>query len=249
MTQGENQRKVASPNSARRVAFFGGSFDPPHLGHLAVARAAKEALGLDLVLFAPVGVQPLKSAGSAASFEERVEMTRLAIADEDSFEVSLADAPQQDGRPNYSWDTLLRLRHFFAAESRIFFLMGADSFAGLRQWFRGADLPFLAPFIVASRPGERLDNLCALLPDGLTLEPGSTAEEAPFDAPSRHGLQSFVLRNPAGEIAPFRLLPELMVELSATQIRRELSGGDRGHVQQLLTAPVSEFIFTRKLYR
>ena len=65
-----------------RVAFFGGSFDPPHLGHLAVARAARDAFQLDTVLFAPVGAQPLKPEGSAAGFEDRLAMTRLAIEDE-----------------------------------------------------------------------------------------------------------------------------------------------------------------------
>jgi len=80
--------------AGRRVAFFGGSFDPPHFGHLAVARAARAALELDAVLFAPVGVQPLKPSGSTASFEDRVAMTRLAIAGEERFEVSLADAPR-----------------------------------------------------------------------------------------------------------------------------------------------------------
>lgn len=59
----------------RRVAFFGGSFDPPHLGHLAVARAARKALCLDRVLFAPVGAQPLKPAGSTAPFADRLRMT------------------------------------------------------------------------------------------------------------------------------------------------------------------------------
>ena len=84
----------------RRVAFFGGSFDPPHLGHLAVARAARDAFKLDNVLFAPVGAQPLKMNGSTASFEDRVELTRLAIADEPGFVVSLADAPKPWGVPN-----------------------------------------------------------------------------------------------------------------------------------------------------
>ena len=66
--------------TGRRVAFFGGSFDPPHLGHLAVAWAAQAALGLDTVLFAPVGAQPLKPLGSSASYEDRLALTRLAIA-------------------------------------------------------------------------------------------------------------------------------------------------------------------------
>src|SRR5947209_15565723 len=76
-----------------RVAFFGGSFDPPHLGHLAVASAARDALRLDRVLFAPVGAQPLKPAGSTAAFADRLAMTELAIAGEPGFEISLADAP------------------------------------------------------------------------------------------------------------------------------------------------------------
>src|SRR5580704_16597420 len=85
-----------------RVAFFGGSFDPPHLGHLAVARAARDAFQLDKVLFAPVGTQPLKPEGSSASFEQRVAMTRLAIEAEAGFVVSLADAPKVTGEPNYT---------------------------------------------------------------------------------------------------------------------------------------------------
>src|SRR5580658_5715037 len=96
--------------SGSRVAFFGGSFDPPHQGHLAVARAARAALGLDSVLFAPVGVQPLKSQGSTASFPDRLAMTSRAIAGEAGFAVSLIDAPKPSATPNYTLDTLLRLR-------------------------------------------------------------------------------------------------------------------------------------------
>ncbi|MGA8041301.1 MAG: adenylyltransferase/cytidyltransferase family protein, partial [Terracidiphilus sp.] len=62
----------------QRIAFFGGSFDPPHNGHLAVARAALQALQLDKVLFAPVGTQPLKPHGASAGFADRLAMTQLA---------------------------------------------------------------------------------------------------------------------------------------------------------------------------
>ena len=83
--------------SGSRVAFFGGSFDPPHLGHLAVARAARDAFRLDRVLFAPVGAQPLKPEGSTAGFADGVAMTRLAIAASAVLLVSLADAPKPSG--------------------------------------------------------------------------------------------------------------------------------------------------------
>ena len=71
-----------------KLALFGGSFDPPHRGHVALARLAMDRLRLDRVLIAPVGTQPLKHE-TAASFEDRVEMVRLAFADEPGMEVSL----------------------------------------------------------------------------------------------------------------------------------------------------------------
>ncbi len=148
-----------------RVAFFGGSFDPPHLGHLAVARAARAAFRLDTVLFAPVGAQPLKPEGSASSFEQRLAMTRLAIAGEPGFEVSLADAPKLSREhsfvPNYTLATLEGLRAGLAPECALFCLMGADTFFGLHRWRRAAEIPFVAPLIVASRPGQRPGKMVA----------------------------------------------------------------------------------------
>ena len=137
-----------------RVAFFGGSFDPPHRGHLTIARAAQAALQLDRVLFAPVGAQPLKPSGSTASFDDRAAMTRLAVANDPAFAVSLVDAPSSNGSPNYTFDTLLNLKNEMPFAGALFCLMGADSLLGLKRWHRGVDLPFIAPLIVASRPGQ-----------------------------------------------------------------------------------------------
>src|SRR3954451_11386664 len=95
-----------SSGDARRIAFFGGSFDPPHMGHLGIARAAQALLQLDTVLFTPVGSQPLKPLGSSASFEDRVAMTELAIHGLPNFAISFADAPDPAGEPNYTIDTL-----------------------------------------------------------------------------------------------------------------------------------------------
>ena len=130
-----------TPCAGKRVAFFGGSFDPPHQGHLAVARAARAALELDTVLFAPVGAQPLKPLGSTASFDDRVEMTRLAVEGMQGFEVSLADAPKPSAAPNYTLETLLQLRAGLSGGA-LFCLMGADSFFGLKRWHRSAEIPF-----------------------------------------------------------------------------------------------------------
>jgi nicotinate-nucleotide adenylyltransferase len=214
----------------RRVAFFGGSFDPPHLGHLAVARAAQSALGLDTVLFAPVGAQPLKPLGSTASFADRLEMTRLAIGSNPGFIVSLADAPKPSGEPNFTLQTLRGLRAGLPSEGALFCLMGADSFSGLRRWRGAAEIPFVAPLIVASRPGQRLDDLEAMLPEGLSLvsRPQTDrcaeerAEEIAGNTAGAIEVRRYMLRNPAGDQAPLYLLPGLEVEISASEIREQL---------------------------
>jgi nicotinate-nucleotide adenylyltransferase len=238
----------------RRVAFFGGSFDPPHLGHLAVARAARAAFALDAVLFAPVGMQPLKPEGPAASFEDRLAMTRLAIAGETGFEVSLADAPKSSGAtrmaaghqaaPNYTIDTLQALRSTLAPEATLFCLMGADSFFGLRHWHRAAEIPFVAQLIVASRPGQPLQGLTNGLPSGLTLEPEGKKSEAGVE------VQAFVVVNEAGIRAPFYVLPGLNVEISASEIRARMQA-IRGGVASgpaLVPVAVRDYIVEHKLY-
>ena len=231
------------PIGRPRVAFFGGSFDPPHLGHLEVARAAQAALGLDTILFAPVGEQPLKPQGSPAAFAHRLAMTRLAIAGDPAFAVSLADAPKPSGIPNYTFDTLLALRAQLPPDGVLFCLMGADAFAGLRRWHRAAEIPFVAPLIVASRPGEQLDDLKAFLPDGLTIEavPGTDSVVSQID------LRRYTLRDPSGRQSPFYLLPGLDIDISASEIRDHI----RAQIPQpaQLPATVFEYVRAHHLYR
>ena len=239
-------RRAASIGG-RRVAFFGGSFDPPHLGHLAVARAARTALRLDAVLFAPVGTQPLKPQGSTAGYTDRLEMTRLAIAGEVGFELSLADAPNPAGAPNYTIDTLIALRAELPPECALFCLMGADSFLGLSGWHRAAEIPFVAPLIVASRPGEgssgQLAGLSAALPAGLTMEAAPALDSVVEGIEVR----GFTVMNPAGDNAPFYLLPGLDVEISASEIRSQLRGAEGAG--GLLPESVAEYVRAHGLYR
>ena len=242
------------PSGGRRVAFFGGSFDPPHRGHLAVARAAQRALELDTVLFAPVGAQPLKPRGATASFEDRLAMTRLAIAGEPEFAVSLADAPKATGEtnytPNYTIDTLLGLRAELEPGSALFCLMGADAFASLRRWHRAAEIPFAAALIVASRPGERLGDLTSCLPEGVTV--------SALPRPERDGaeveVRRSILRNEDGELAPLYVLPGLDIAISASEIRAQArsegqAAGGQNQEGAALPSSVSEYIRAHGLYR
>ena len=146
-----------------RVALFGGSFDPPHHGHTAIASAAADVFDLDQVLFAPVGRQPLKCDGAPASFADRLAMVELACRADPRFVVSDLDAPRNDGSPNYTVETLAAL-HEAMPEARLFNLVGADSFLDLPRWHEPERLLELAEWIVVSRPGFPLANLSALGP-------------------------------------------------------------------------------------
>ncbi len=147
-----------------RVALFGGSFDPPHRGHIAIARAAADAFALDHVLFAPVGHQPLKSDATPAPFADRLAMVELACKADPRFIPSEVDSPRRDGAPNFTVDALTKLS-VRMPRAHLFNLVGADSFLNLRRWHDPERMLELAEWIVVSRPGFSLDDLSAL---GLT---------------------------------------------------------------------------------
>lgn len=227
-----------------RIAFFGGSFDPPHLGHLAIARAARDALQLDRVLFAPVGAQPLKPIGSTAAFADRVAMTELAIAGEHGMAISLADAPDPSGEANYTLETLRKLRQELDTNTVLFCLMGADSFVSLRKWRGAQEIPFAASLIVASRPGQLLGDLAAFLPSGLRLE-----QPSPVEYPSGIEIRGYSIRDEGGRTAPFYLLPGLDVEVSASAIRRQVRAKESAGADRLVPGPVRRYIREHGLYR
>jgi len=219
-----------------RIAFFGGSFDPPHLGHLAIARAAREALSLDQVLFAPVGLQPLKPAGSSASFAQRAAMVQLAIAGEPGFALSLLDAPKPNQTtPNYTFDTLIQLRESQSKDTQLFLLLGADSLRTFRHWQRAAEIPFLAQLIVAARPNETLADLQALLPIEIT-----TIQSGPH---------AYRLTNPVGNESALTLLPDLHYEISATELRTALRSQIQNAHSPQVPQTVLEYIHRYHLYQ
>ena len=147
-----------------RIALFGGSFDPPHSGHIGIAMAAVERLHLDRMLMAPVGRQPLKRDQAESPFEDRMVMVQLACAGHPQLAASAIDAPRLDGRYNYTYDTLERLRETLPAGDELFCLVGADSLQTLHHWHRAAEALMLAQWIVAARPGFTLEALETLLP-------------------------------------------------------------------------------------
>ena len=138
-----------------RLGLYGGCFVPPHRAHLRVAEAARDAFRLDRVLLAPVGRQPLKAVGAVASYADRLAMTSL-VCELDltgTLQASDVDAPQASSEPNYTVDTLDRLRAGSFAKDELFVITGADAFLDLRSWREPERLLQLAEWVVVSRPG------------------------------------------------------------------------------------------------
>ena len=132
-----------------RVGVLGGTFDPPHLGHLILAQEAVQALGLAQVLFVPAG-EPWRKAGRELSpREHRLAMVRLAVADNSLFAVSTAEVERPG--PSYTAETLAELRAQFGPGTELFFIMGADSLADVPHWHQPQRILELSRLAVAER--------------------------------------------------------------------------------------------------
>src|SRR5438270_437968 len=115
-----------------RLGILGGTFDPVHYGHLIVAEGAAEALALDLVLFVPTGIQPLKQGHPITPAEQRIAMTELAISGNARFRLSRADVDYPG--VSYTVDTLDRLRAEWGSQAEFWFIAGYDAVANLLSW-------------------------------------------------------------------------------------------------------------------
>lgn len=195
----------------QRIAFFGGTFDPPHRGHLIVARAAAERFRLDRVLFAPVARQPLKPERASTTILHRYAMVTLATADDPRFVPSQLDVADI-GQPNYTIDTLARLRDAMPG-TKLFSLVGADAFQSIVQWREPRKLLALCDWIVAARPGFALDTLETALPPGTLCEPLDKD-------PDGDGL---LLLNEDDSNTRLLLLPETHEDVSATRVRDSIT--------------------------
>jgi len=136
--------------STPRLGVLGGSFDPPHVGHLAIASEAFAALGLDRVLFVPAAAPPHKHAAVGSTPGVRLELTGLAVAGDPRFAVS--DIELVHGLV-YTADTLTALRELHAVRDLVF-ILGSDSLVQLETWHRPAELLRLCHLAVAPRPGD-----------------------------------------------------------------------------------------------
>lgn len=158
-----------------RLGIFGGSFDPPHLGHLILAESARSALRLDQVLFVPAADPPHKRGLPMTPAVHRVEMVRRAIANNADFALSDLDLTRPG--PHYTVE-LLRLMGSAYPSAELYFLMGGDSLRDLPTWRDPAGIIAQVPLAVMARPGAQPD-MAALE----TLIPGLSQRVMLIDAP------------------------------------------------------------------
>lgn len=137
-----------SSGNPGRIALFGGTYDPVHLGHLAIARAAKNALNLDLVIFIPCRQSPHKDDSPLASQAQRLAMLDLALADESWAESS--DIEHLLPEPSFSWVTAEAMTEIHP-DAKLYWLMGADQWSTIETWSRPSYLAELVEFIVHDR--------------------------------------------------------------------------------------------------
>ena len=215
----------------RRIAIFGGTFDPIHTGHLAVAQAADRRFHLDAIYFVPSSRPPHKSKAGLTPFVHRYAMVALACADHAKFRPSLAEAPTDGATPHvfYSVDTVRKF-HREHPDDQIFFILGADQFLEIPTWRHYEALLDSCDFIIASRPGFRIDALRLVIP------PEKLGRTASSD-PNKIQLRKTVVN----------LLTTVSSHVSSTEARERLARGQPVH--GLVPPRVEEYILGQALYR
>jgi nicotinate-nucleotide adenylyltransferase len=209
------------------IGIMGGTFDPVHFGHLRLADEAAEILGLQCVRWIPAG-QPSHRNPPRAGAADRLEMVKLAIARNPTFE--LDDAEIRQKTPSYTVETLERLRREFGTERAIVLLLGTDSFRNLTTWERWKDLFELAHVFVGLRPGH-------------SLTPGGMPAALAAQWRKRSGTPEEILARPAGRVV---IYATTALDISASAIRAHFAQGLSP--RYLLPAAVLEYIASRGIY-
>jgi nicotinate-nucleotide adenylyltransferase len=218
-----------------KIALFGGTFDPVHLGHMAVAGAAAEKFGLGRVYFVPADLPPHKQKRPLTDFQHRFAMLALATADDPRFVASLLDA--HTGHPNYSIDTVRRLKSTLKKNDKLYFLIGMDAFKDIATWRQPEELLTEVEFIVASRPGYSLADVGRALP--VSLRPTELMMRAmrPQRANGTIALMGAIIH----------LLGEVKEKVSSTQIRAA-AGKSVKQLSRYVPPQVAEYIKKENLY-
>lgn len=212
-----------------RTGIFGGTFNPIHLAHLRIAEEAREACGLDRVLFLPAALPPHKQSGVDTPFIHRLAMVEAATADHPHFSACGLEAERTGA--SYSVDTLEALQRLYPDDS-LYFIIGLDSFCDITSWKEYPRLFELANIVVAHRPDYGDDDPRKRLPVAL-------ADQFCYDE------GSFNLRHKCGKELIF--VAETRLAISSTILRERVAM--RRSIRYLVPTAVESYIQEHHLYR
>jgi nicotinate-nucleotide adenylyltransferase len=216
----------------KRIAIYGGTFDPVHSGHLEIGRRVSQFFAIDEFLFMPARLAPHKEGQEAASALDRYAMLALATQAEPQLSVSRfeLDGPGQQ----YTVDTLAHFRASRGELVDLFFVMGADSWAEITTWREWQRLMTLANLIVVTRPGHQtfIEDFAGATSQIVDLR----GENNPATADTAEAPKIFITDT-------------VMMDVSATAVRRAVRAEDQAELSRLVPQPVADYIRKYGLYR
>jgi len=227
------------------LAFFGGTFDPVHRGHIAVAESASKRFDLGKVLFVPAELPPHKQHQTFAGFAHRMAMIALATQGHPSFVPSDIERRlyAQSGKPNYSLETIRTLKKDLKKADKLYFLVGVDAFMEISTWHRAADLLRECDFIVANRPGYSLGEIAGALPE--QLRPKAEVLKAMRTRTSGFAKSGAVMSFSG---VTLHLLEDVSERVSSTQLRAAAATAGK-RLDSLVGPAVAEYMRKTRLYR
>jgi nicotinate-nucleotide adenylyltransferase len=213
----------------QRIALYGGTFDPVHLGHLEVAREVSELFEIEKVLFIPAQVAPHKFGRSVTAPLHRYAMLALATQDDPRLSISTFEI-EAPGR-RYTVDTL---DHFISVfgDSELFFIMGADSWAEITTWREWQRLLTMVNHVVVTRPGYELDGPAVVKDHIVDMRSKNSASVDTSESETKIYLTDVVMK-----------------DISATQIRSYAAEGRFEELAQLVPVPVANYIQKYAIYQ
>jgi nicotinate-nucleotide adenylyltransferase len=216
-----------------RLGIFGGTFDPPHLGHLLAASDAFEHLSLERLVFVPAAVQPLKAGRATATAADRLAMVRLMVGDDPRFAVDSVEIDREG--LSYTVDTLRGFARQYPLATR-YFLVGADVLSSFAQWRDPRTILELATLAVLTRR----DELDAAMPRRTDQSDTGAGDRAPDCDPAAEALGAELVRRAT-------MVPTRRIDVSSTEIRDRVRS--RKSIHGFVSDAVAAYIGSHGLYR